>query len=67
MSKKKKQTHLSPTPRVEKVKFYHPDVLGIDSSEGMCYDLRISKNMPMRYLATSLRELADMIDETTED
>jgi hypothetical protein len=63
---KKKGHQLTATPRVKKVKYYHPDVLGIDSTEGMCYDIRISKNMPMRYLATSLRELADMIDGTTE-
>ena len=63
---KKKGRQLTATPRVKKVKYYRPDVLGIDSTEGMCYDIRISKNMPMRYLATSLRELADMIDETTE-
>ena len=54
---------LAPIPRVKKVKFDRYDVLGIDATNGKCYDLRINKKMPMRYLATCLRELADMIDE----
>ena len=49
--------------RVKKVKFDRYGVLGIDSTNDMCYDLRIDKGTPMRYLATCLRELADMIDK----
>ena len=53
--------------RVKKVKLYPHGVLGIDSTNDMCYDLRIDKKMPMRYLATCLRDLADMIDEGSPD
>lgn len=49
--------------KVKKVKFDHYNVLGINATNGMCYDLRIEKKMPMRYLATCLRQLADLIDE----